>query len=57
MATLKIEAGDCEFHGSCGDCDKWLGVVRPDQSFDLLGNQWDLHVNTGQCPTPAESEF
>lgn len=47
---LVIEAGDCEFGGLCGGCQKPLGTIRPDQSLDVLGRAWDMHVNRDGCP-------
>jgi len=40
---LVISQGDCQFSGKCS-CGAHLGVLRPDQSFNDLGVDWERHV-------------
>jgi hypothetical protein len=43
---LVISYGDCEFSGACS-CGKSLGAsIRPHQSFDSFGGEWERHVMT-----------
>lgn len=42
---LIVQYGDAEFHGRCS-CGESLGTIKPDQSLDVLGGQWEFHVMT-----------
>jgi hypothetical protein len=41
--ALVIEYGDCELPGRCL-CGASFGVIRPDQSLDILADRWERHV-------------
>lgn len=46
-----VSLGDCEMSGACAGCGKHFGVIRPNQSLDVLGQAWERHLMLDRCST------
>ena len=44
-----VTLGDCQMWGTCAGCGKHLGTIRPDQSLDVLGGNWERHLMLDKC--------
>jgi hypothetical protein len=43
-SPMIVTLGDCDIHGTCGDCGAHLGTIKPNESMDLLGIAWEKHT-------------